>query len=453
MVDLVSLSDRDLNRREFLGAATAASLALGPGELASSATESASRAAAPRLPNTAHSLEDNVYTRLLGVRPHLGAHEHISRLGGGRMSRKVLDAMAEANEYFIDMRELNAAAGKRAAELLGAEAAMVTAGGFSGLILGAAACLTGTDESKVHALPHPTWDRRECLIQTAQKFDYDRAYRCAGATVVYADTRADLQAHMGPRTAFVALLSAADRQGVFAPPFEARRAPPPSKDLVPHEELIAMAKRAGVATLVDIASDLPPWDQVRRFQKAGADLLVLSGGKAIGGPQSSGILFGRKDLIDAAVLNSTPNDNIGRGMKVGKEEIVGLMVALERFMKADHAAETERWNARARRIVERLQGIRGLTAAYALNTAGYGDADLTWDESVIALNRDSLHKALAEGTPRVELEVIVTQDRGTTRWHATARTRVLRDGEELLVAKRLREVFEAASGVSRGQSH
>jgi len=131
-------------------------------------------------------------------------------------------------------------------------------------------------------------------------------------------------------------------------------------------------------------------------------------------------------------------------MKVGKEEIVGLMVALERFVKADHAAETERWNARARRIVDRLQGIHGLTAAYALNTAGYGDADLTWDESDVALNRDSLHRALADGKPRVELEVIVTQDRGTTRWHATARTRVLRDGEEILVAKRLREVFVAA---------
>jgi seryl-tRNA(Sec) selenium transferase len=170
----------------------------------------------------------------------------------------------------------------------------------------------------------------------------------------------------------------------------------------------------------------------------------LSGGKAIGGPQSSGLLFGRRDLIDAARLNSTPNDHVGRGMKVGKEEIVGFMVALERFMKADHTAETARWNARARRIVERLQGIPGLAVTYALNTAGYGDADLTWDERQIALNRDTLRRALADGTPRVELEVIITQDRGTTTWHATARTRVLRDGEELLVAKRLREVFEAA---------
>jgi len=435
-----------VNRREFLGAAATAGLALnGSAESHPDAAPpgSAGRASAGA-PNAAPSLENNVYTRLLGVRPHLGAHEHISRLGGGRVSREVLDAMAEANEFFVDMRELNAAAGKRAAELLGAEAALITAGGFSGMVLGAAACLTGTDEAKVQALPHPTWERRECLIQTAQRFDYDRAFRCAGAMVVYADTRADLAARLGPATAFVSILSASERQGVFAPPFEARRAPPPNRDLVPHEELIGMAKRAGVPVMVDMASDLPPWDQVRRFQKAGADLLVLSGGKAIGGPQSSGILFGRRDLIDAARLNSTPNDNIGRGMKVGKEEIIGLMVALERFAKADHVAETARWNARARRVVERLQGIRGLTAAYALNTAGYGDADLTWDEREIALDRDSLRRVLTGGPPRVELEVIITQDAGTTTWHATARTRVLRDGEELLVAKRLREVFEAA---------
>jgi L-seryl-tRNA(Ser) seleniumtransferase len=360
------------------------------------------------------------------------------------MSREVLNAMADANEYFVDMRELNAAAGRRAAELLGAEAALITAGGFSGMILGAAACLTGSDQEKVHALPHPTWERRECLIQTAQKFDYDRAYRCAGATVVYADTKADLEVRLGPRTAFVAILSASERQGVFAPPFEARHAPAPSPQLVVHEELIAMAKRAGVPVLVDMASDLPPWGQLERFKKAGADLLVLSGGKAIGGPQSSGILLGRRDLIDAARLHSTPNDNIGRGMKVGKEEIIGLIVALERYAKTDHAAETERWNARARRIVDRLQGIRGLEATYRLNTAGYGDADLSWDEKQIALNRDSLRRELASGSPRVELEVIISQDRGTSVWRATARTRVLRDGEEVLVAQRLRQVFEAA---------
>jgi seryl-tRNA(Sec) selenium transferase len=395
--------------------------------------------------NTEASLRDNVYTRLLGVRPHLGAHEHISRLGGGRMAPDVVRAMAEANDYFVDMHELNVAAGKRAAQLLGAEAAHITAGGFSGLILGAAACLTGSDPEKIEALPHPTWPRRECLIQTAQRFDYDRAYRAAGATIVYADTRETMRARLGEKTALIAVLCAAERQGVFAPPFEARRAPKPDPMLVPTEDLIAMGKQAGVPVLVDIASDLPPWPTVERFIDAGADLLVLSGGKAIGGPQASGILFGRRELVEAARLNANPYDNIGRGMKVGKETIVGLIVALERFVQDNHAAETERWNARARRVVAALQGIRGLSARYAENTAGYGDADLTWDQAVVPIDRDGLRKKLAEGSPRVEVEVIITQEHGTTIWHATARTRVLRDGEELLVARRLREVFQGAT--------
>jgi L-seryl-tRNA(Ser) seleniumtransferase len=391
-------------------------------------------------PNNVAGLADNVYTRLLGVRPHLGAHEHISRLGGGRMAPEVIAAMAEANEYFVDLHELNRAAGRRAAELVGAPAALITAGGFSGMVLGAAACLTGSDSERIEALPHPTWPRRDCLIQTAQRFDYDRAYRTAGATIVTASTRAELEAKVGGTTAFIAGLSLLERQGLFAPPLAANRAPKPAPELIRPEQLIELGKKAGVPVLIDMASDLPPWDNLRRFLDLGADLVVLSGGKAIGGPQSSGILLGRPDLIEAARLNSTPFDHIGRCMKVGKEEVIGLITALERFVKEDHRAEQERWEARARRVVGLLQGIPGLTARYQLNTAGYGDADLAWDEAIIPLDRDGLRRALAEGTPRVELEVVVTKGHGTT-WHATARTRLLRDGEEILVARRLREVF------------
>ena len=416
-----------LSRRAFVGAATVA-VAL-----------PSVRGETPVGPVV--DLEHNVYTRLLGVRPHLGAHEHISRLGGGRLAPEVLEAMAEANEFFVDIHELTLAAGQRVATLVGAEAALVTAGGFSGLVLGAAACLTGTDEEKIAALPHPTWDRRECLIQSCQRFGYDRAYRVAGATIAEGATRADLEAKLGPKTAFIAGLSNAERQGVFAPPLSAGRAPPPDPRLVKQEDLIAMGRKAGVPVLIDMASDLPPWGSLRRFLDAGADLVVMSGGKVIGGPQSSGILAGRKDLIEAARRNATPFDNVGRGMKVGKEEVIGLVVALERFVRQDHQAEAKRWNARAARIVGRLQDIPGLTCRLDENTAGYLDADLMWDERDIQLTKDSLRAALVNGTPRVELEVIITKDRDTTTWHATARTRVLRDGEELKVADRLRTVF------------
>lgn len=133
-------------------------------------------------------------------------------------------------------------------------------------------------------------------------------------------------------------------------------------------ELIAIGKKAGVPVLVDMASDLPPASNLTRWIRAGADLVVVSGGKGLRGPPSSGILAGRKDLIEAARLNASPNGNIGRGMKVGKEEIVGLVVALEAYVAHDHARDIEIWGERARWLTKELQGIPGVTAEYAVNT-------------------------------------------------------------------------------------
>lgn len=437
-----------LDRREFLTTAALVSAGLGGaaglGLVQGCAALPASDGPLTGGPNTARSLDDNIYTRLLGVRPHLAAHDHISRLGGGRMPPEVMAAMTEANDYFVDLEELNDAAGKRAAELLGAEAAMITCGGFSALTLGAAACLTGTDKDKIEALPHPTWPRVECLIQTAQRFGYDRAYRDAGATIVEAKTRDEFEQRLGERTAMIAGLAIAERQGVFAPPFPTRRAPPPDPDLIKPEELITLGNRRGTPVLMDMASDLPPWGNAQRFLEAGADLVVLSGGKCIGGPQATGILFGKRSLIEAARLNGYPNETLGRGMKVGKEEVIGLIVALERFVKADHAAQADHWNAMAKRIVAELQGVPGLTTTYVLDTVGLGNADLQWDEREIPLTAKALAEQLAAGSPRVRLSVLMGGDKGTTAWHAMARTRLLRDGEEMLVARRVREVFLAA---------
>ncbi len=433
-----------VSRRGFLGLVGAAGAAVSgcsepSGTLLGGGTVGA--------PNTEASLRDNIYTRLLGIRPHVGAHDNISRLGGNRMAPEVIRAMAEANDYFVDMHELGAAAGARIAELLGAEAALVCAGGFSAMILGAAACLTGTDEEKIAALPHPTWSKRDCIIQEAQRFSYDRAYRAAGMSNVYVRTRDELLARMDRNTAMLAGLALAERQRLFAPPLPKKRAAPPDELLVPPDDLIAIGKQRGVPVLIDMASDLPPWENLTRFFEAGADLVVISGGKAIAGPQSTGILAGRKDLIAAAALNASPNEGIGRGMKVGKEEIVALVVALERFIGQDRAALSDEWNARARWLANQLQGIPGLEVEYALNTAEYADVDLRWDEAVIPLTRDDFRQRMKEGDPRIEIGVVIMGSVGGTAWNATVRTRLLRGGEEVLVARRLRNMFE---GVARG---
>jgi L-seryl-tRNA(Ser) seleniumtransferase len=315
------------------------------------------------------------------------------------MPPEVIDAMVEANRYFVDMHELTEAAGRRVAGLLGAEAALVTAGGFSSMLLGAAACLTGGDPRKIDALPHPEWPRRECLVQSAHRFGYDRAYRAAGMTIVEAETRQELRAKIGPNTAMIAVLAAVEEQRDFGPPQPRKRALPPEEHVLMPEELIAIGKETGVPVLVDMASDLPPASNLTRWVKEGADLVVVSGGKGLRGPQSTGILAGRKDLIDAARLNAAPNGNIGRGMKVGKEEMIALVVALERYLKLDHDREIAAWNEKARWLAAQLQGIRGLTAEYAVNTKGYADVDLSWDEKLVSLTHDEVRERLMAGSP------------------------------------------------------
>ena len=435
MTDRVSGdSDKALafSRREFVTASAASCVAV----TASTACTTPSRSHASGssgVPNTASSLEDNIYTRLLGVRPHLGAHEHITTLGGCRMPPEVIEAIAEANAYFVDMHELNAAAGRRVAELIGAEAALVTSGGFSGMLLGAAACLTGTDPEKLEALPHPTWPKRQCLIQSSQSFSYDHAYRAAGMEVEYVETREELRRRIDGRTAMLATLSAVERGFPIAPPKPHERTQAPDPSVIMPEEFIEIGRAAGVPVLVDMASDLPPWENLTKYVSAGADLVVVSGGKGILGPQSTGILAGRRDLIEAATLNASPNDGVGRGMKVGKEEIVALVVALERAVSLDQAAVIGEWNARAQWLEGQLQGINGLFAEYKVNTAGYGDVDLTWDESVIPLTEEEVKQQLKDGEPSVVYD-------GTS-----VRTRLLLDGEERLVAARLRSFFETAS--------
>jgi D-glucosaminate-6-phosphate ammonia-lyase len=429
---------RRVTRRQFLGTGTAAGLgalattgcaAESPGSASGGASELGYGGHA----NTVASLEDNIYTRLLGVRPHIGAHEHITTLGGSRMPPEVLEAMIEANEYFVDMRELIEAAGARVAELMGAEAAIITSGGSASLLLGSAACLTGTDMDKIEALPDVTWDRRVCLIQEPHRFSYDHAYKTAGMTRVYVESREEFLDRIDDTVAMMPAISAVERGFPIGPPRSPRRSNPTPDSVIQPEEMIRIGKEHGVPVMVDMASDLPPWDNLHRFIDLGADLVVISGGKGILGPQSTGILAGRADLIEAARMQNAPNDYIGRGFKVGKEEIIALVVGLERAVAMDQDAEAARWNERAQWVANQLQDISGVDAHFEMNNGGYGDVDLTLDESVLGFDARELKRRLKEGSPRMVYD------------GSTVRTRQLRSGEEQLVATRLREVLTGAA--------
>jgi len=410
------------------------------------ATTRCQRAEAPRTASVEATIadierrieSDNIYTRLLGVRPHLPGHGHGTRLGGCRMPAEVIEAMQEANDYFVQMDELQLAAGKRAAEAVKAEAAVITSGGAGALLLGAAACLTGTDEEKMRALPHPTWAQRECVIQKAHRYMYDRVLRAAGVTFVEVVGREQLVNALGEKTALL-----------FGLPGRSSAA-----DVVPPEALIKIGKQAHVPVMIDGASRLPPAGNLSEFNELGADLVVISGGKGLEGPQSTGILSGRADLIEAARLQASPNNHIGRGMKVGKEEIIGLIVALNRYVTLDHTAVRREWKAKADYVAAQLQGIPGLVAV----VRGSGEAapfvELTWDRKVIPLSEVQVRTALERRSERrvgipmapVEMRALGGQsespeDDSNPTGLNRIQTRSMRDGEEILVARNLRKFF------------
>ena len=248
------------------------------------AVASACGSAVTQLESRAHAWgQDSVYTRLLGLRPFLSCQGHNTVIGGSRMPDEIVRAMAEANDYFVDMHALNKAAGDYIASVMGTKAALVSAGSFSAMLLGAAGCLTGVDPEKIEALPHPTWNKVECLTQTQHRFNYDRAYRAAGMTIVDADTKQGMIDKISDKTAMIAGLAR-----VYRTPGN------PPGTLMP-EEIIEIGNQHGIPVLIDAASELPPSDIMTRYSRAGADLVVISGGKGLRGPQSSGILAGRKD--------------------------------------------------------------------------------------------------------------------------------------------------------------
>jgi len=399
------------SRRELLGSGAVASFlsVLGIGRTAV--------ASGLRRPGTGES----IYTRLLGVRPHLAGHGHTTVYGGSRMPPEVMRAMEEANEEFVDMHELFDAAGRRVAEVTGAEAGLVTSGSFASLIIGAAACLTGTDEERIQALPHPTWPKRECLMQTAHRFSYDRAYRAAGMTIVDVESREALASAVNDKTAMLSGLASWERKHDRTP------------DVMLPEEIVALGKKTGVPVFIDVASELPPAGNLTRYVEMGADLVAISGGKGIRGPQGTGILVGRKDLIEAARLNAFPYSNLGRGMKVGKEAVIGLIVALNRFVELDHDAYEEEWTRNAKYVCQALQDIPGLSAEYVparLTPNGYDSVRLTWDEKRIPMTLEQARQMLRDGEPRLifnDADLFITRN--------------LENGEEVLVVRRLREFF------------
>ena len=362
----------------------------------------------------------------LGIRPLINAAGTYTALSASLMPRGVVRAMEEASRYHVTIAELQEAVGKKIAALTGAEAALVTAGAAAAITLGTAACVAGKDQEKIRRLPDVTGMKSEVIIQKTHRVAYDHAARAVGVKLIEVESRAELESAISGKTAMMFFLNYADPKG------QVRR-----------KEFIEIGKRTRVPTFLDAAADVPPAGRLSEYVRAGFDLVAFSGGKGLKGPQCSGLLLGRKDLVEAAFLNGSPHsDTIGRGAKVGKEEIIGLWTAVELYLKRDHKAEWSEWESRVSSIAGALAGLRGVkTEPFVPEIANESPhLRVTWDESIIPMKNDKAVKLLRGGNPRIEVRPSAA-DKPVVEiavW-------MLLPGEHRLVARRVREVLMTGS--------
>ena len=362
----------------------------------------------------------SIYARF-GVETVINACGTVTRLSGGRMHPDVAAAMLAASTECVDMVALQAGACRVITRATGAQAGIVTAGASAGVLLGAAACLAGLDPARMNRLPDVPDDRREFIVVRSQRNMYDRALVVAGGRIVEVGIP-DRFSGPGVRDASAWEIAAAITSNTAAIYYLAH-----PQSLPPLPDVAAVAREHGIPLLVDAAGQLPPVDNLQRFLEQGADLVAFSGGKAIGGPQASGILCGRADLVCSALLQmldldvfpelwraprefaplrqlpGLPHHGIGRSSKVGKEEIVGLLVALERFVAADDNARRADWRQTLDAIVATAGDIPGMTLRIL-------DRPIPILE-VTVVDADGLAARLASGSPPIHCSLARRDER------------------------------------------
>ena len=355
----------------------------------------------------------------MGVRPFINASGTYTAMTASLMQPEVMDAINYASKHYVMLDELHDRVGERIAKLARSEAAMVTSGAASALTLGTAAVLTGTDRQKIVDLPNLATMKSEVIIQKSHRFGYDHAVRNCGVRLVEVESRDDLARAINAQTAMMIFYNANNNVGQI-------------KD----EEFAQLGKKHGVPTFNDAAADVPPVDNLWRYTAMGFDLVTFSGGKGIRGPQSAGLLLGRKDLIAAARLNAPPNGNtIGRGMKVNKEEMLGMMVALELYVERDHEKENREFEKRAEIIRSSAAAVPGVKAeVFVPEIANHvAHVRITWDQAEKG-RADRVVTAMREGEPSIAI-----RSEGPA---LVIGVWMMRPGEEKIVAKRLRQVLE-----------
>ena len=360
-----------------------------------------------------------VYTRI-GVRPFINLTGTLTINGGALTLAEVREASHEAADHAVDIDELMEKAGARIAELMGCEAAIVTSGAAAALSHATAACIVGTDPELMQQLPDLTGLKNEIIMPRQSRNVYDHAFRSWGTTIVEVDSEQELLAALGPRTAMCAVLGSGEARGVRL------------------EAVVAAAHKAGVPVIVDAAAELPR--KPNPYLSRGADLVAYSGGKSMRGPQCAGLLLGRKDLVWAAFMNGAPHHAVGRMMKVGKEEIMGMVAAVEYLMTRGIDQDMQMWKSWLQEIsdiVSKVPGVR-TTMQDPAGASPYPTMNIEWDPQQIGITAGEVYDKLLEGEPRIMSHA--TGDGYAFR----VRPPAIRRGDQVLAGRRIADVLRQA---------
>lgn len=362
--------------------------------------------------------------RELGLRTFINAAGTYTFMTGSLLPDEVMEAMVAASKEFVLLDDVQDKAGEKIAEICHAEAATVTAGCWSAMVLGTAGVITGKDQAKIGQLPDLEGLKSEVITQVSHNTGYVHALKNTGVKIIAVETVEELEKAINEKTAMLWFLNYAAPLGK-----------------IQDREWVELGRKHNIPTMIDIAADVPPVENLWKFNDMGFDLVCISGGKGLRGPQSAGILMGRKDLIEAARLNAPPRGgNIGRGMKVNKEEVVGMYAALERYVNLDHDREWKIWEDRIAHIENAAKKTAGVRTSVTVPPIANHTPTLNieWDPEVIKVSREEFQERLRRGNPSIEVVA-----GGGNSINITAF--MMEPGQEIIVAARIAEELTKAS--------
>src|SRR5882672_654689 len=376
------------NRRTFLGTLGALMGTVFSGRKAFAFPRAAGGKAAPL---SGFGVTGNVYEEL-GVTTVINGQGTMTVLGGSLMRPEVEAVMAMAGRHFVSIPDLEVAAGKRIAEMLKLPegyGALVTSGAAAAMQSVLAGIVTHDNPKFIEQLPDLTGMKSEVIIQKSHRNPFDHQLRSTGVKLVVVESRDDLKKAINPQTAMMHFTNFADNEGQ-----------------IQVEEWVKLAHENQIPAFIDAAADTPPVSRLWDYANMGYDLIAFSGGKAMRGPQCAGLLIGKKDLVANALLNNSPHeDTIGRSQKVGKEEIVGMVKAVEMYLKEDHEALNKEWQRRLEYISSQITKVPTATTSYPpMEIANHvPHMRIKWDQTKIPVKPHDVGKALRAGTPSIVL--------------------------------------------------